>query len=45
MSVPSGEIANWAPSPVDGATPGAENASARAVPLPVVQVIVVQAVG
>jgi hypothetical protein len=36
FDVPSGELANWAPSPVDGATPGKPNASARERPLPVV---------
>ena len=45
FDVPSDEVANWAPSPLDGATPGAQNASARAVPLPVVAVILVRALG
>jgi len=44
-SVPSGELANWAPSPLDGATPGKPNASARAEPDPVVQDTLVRAVG
>ena len=30
------EVGNWAPSPLDGATPGRPNASARATPLPIV---------
>jgi hypothetical protein len=40
----SNEIANWVPSPLDGATPGKPNASARATPLPVVQDLLVRAV-
>ncbi len=38
----SSEVANWAPSPLDGATPGRANASARATPLPIVSDIIVQ---
>ena len=45
FDVPSGELANWAPSPVDGATPGKQNASARERPLPVVAETLVGAVG
>jgi hypothetical protein len=45
FSVPPGEVFNWTTSPLDGATPGRANASARAVPLPIVADIVVQAVG
>lgn len=37
FAVPASEIANWAPSPLDGATPGRPNASARPTPLPVVE--------
>jgi hypothetical protein len=33
---PAGLLYNWAPSPVDGATPGRANSAARSVPLPVV---------
>ena len=40
---PSSLVANWAPSPLDGATPGSANASARAVPLPIVEDLLVQA--
>lgn len=36
FDVPSSELANWVPSPLDGATPGRANAGARQVPLPVV---------
>ena len=36
FAVPSGEIANWVPSPLDGATPGKANSLARPEPLPVV---------
>ena len=36
LDVSPREVANWAPSPLDGATPGKANASARAAPLPVV---------
>jgi hypothetical protein len=36
--VVSAELANWAPSPLDGATPGKPNASAGA-PLPVVEAL------
>ncbi len=36
FDLPGGLVYNWAPSPVDGATPGRPNASARAVPLPIV---------
>jgi hypothetical protein len=36
FSLPSTELANWAPSPLDGPTPAKPNASARATPLPVV---------
>jgi len=35
FDVPSGLVANWAPSPVDGATPGRANASARDELLPI----------
>ena len=38
----SNEISNWAPSPLDGATPGKANASARPAPLPVVSDLLVQ---
>ena len=33
---PAGLVYNWAPSPLDGATPGRANASARTDPLPIV---------
>src|SRR6185369_2045831 len=36
FDIPAGLIYNWAPSPVDGPTPGRANSSARAVPLPIV---------
>ncbi|MBI4605329.1 MAG: lamin tail domain-containing protein [Planctomycetes bacterium] len=42
FEVPSSEVANWAPSPLDGATPGRANASARAAPLPIVADMLVQ---
>jgi hypothetical protein len=42
LDVPAGEVANWAPSPLDGATPGQPNASARSAPLPIVSDILVQ---
>ncbi len=37
--VPSSEISNWAPSPLDGATPGRPNASASPVPPAIVKAI------
>ena len=43
FDVASGEVANWAPSPIDAATPGRPNTSRRAVPLPIVSDIVVGA--
>jgi hypothetical protein len=42
IDVSSGEIANWAPSPIDGATPGRANASTRPSPLPIVADLLVQ---
>jgi hypothetical protein len=36
IDAPSSEVANWSPSPLDGATPGRANASARATLLPIV---------
>jgi PKD repeat protein len=36
FDIPSSDVSNWAPSPLDGATPGRANASARATPLPIV---------
>ena len=41
FSVASNEVANWVASPLDGATPAAENVGARATPLPVVDDILV----
>ena len=38
---PSNDVSNWAPSPVDGATPGRPNSSARAEPLPIATGILV----
>jgi hypothetical protein len=42
--VVSTELANWAPSPIDGATPGRKNAGAG-MPLPVVEALTVAPVG
>ncbi len=36
LALPADEVANWAPSPIDGATPGRINANAG-TPLPVVE--------
>ncbi|MBI4604505.1 MAG: lamin tail domain-containing protein [Planctomycetes bacterium] len=36
---PAGELANWAPSKLDGPTPGRPNGEARAEPLPIVDAL------
>ncbi len=43
--LPSPEISNWAPSPLDGATPGRANASAATVPPGIVTALTVKGSG
>lgn len=42
FEIPAGYVFNWAPSPLDGATPGRRNAAARTEPLPIVVDFLVQ---
>ncbi len=45
FDLPASAVANWAPSPLDGMTPGRPNASASAGLLPIALAIAVAAVG